>query len=147
MIRGSALAFALALSLVAIVAAKGPTVRLVISGASLAEPVEITDPKALVHVWSTDFIGERTTETAHSLPRYTVSFYVKPPRSEVRMMYVVHYTVDPRTGDGFVHFPGRGEEWWQLNVSTIWREQHDGRWFKAAVTWNAAIRSRVLSQL
>jgi hypothetical protein len=140
---GAALMLATVSSFVVPSAAKGPTIRLVISGPLLEQPLEVTDPAALAHVWSTAFLGGPAAEPRQSLPRYAVSFYVQPPRSEVRMMYVVHYVVDPDTGRSYVYLPGRGEEWYRLNASTIYREKHDGRWFEADPAWSAAVRARL----
>ena len=41
----------------ALLSAKGPTVRLTVSGGSLQSPIEVTTPAALAHVWSDEFIG------------------------------------------------------------------------------------------
>ena len=92
----------------------------------------MTDAAALVYVWSNDFIGPVTTAPDTSLPRYHVSFHVRPLRSDVvRVMYVVHYVVDPRTNEGFVYLPGRGEDGYRLNIGTILRDNDDGRWHRA----------------
>jgi hypothetical protein len=125
--------------------AKGPTVRLTITGPGLLQPLDVTDPDALVHVWSAGFIGAVTVAPAASLPRYLVSFHVQPPRSNVKVMYAVRYVVDPQTRAGFVYLPGRGEEGYRLNVSTILRETDDGRWHHAPAAWSQAISSRLTS--
>jgi hypothetical protein len=136
MITGTLIALAL---MVGLVHAKGPTVKLTIPGPGVAQALEVTDPNALVHVWNGDFIGSPASIPDESLPRYTVSFYALPPRSAVRMVYVVHYARDPKTGQGFVHLPGRGEEWYGLNVSTILRDGQDGKWHQASPAWSTAI--------
>ena len=124
--------------------AKGPTIKLSISGPGVREPLIVTDAAALVHVWSNGFIGSITTPPDSSLPRYHVSFHVQPPRSDVvRVMYVVQYVLDPKTNDGFVYLPGRGEDGYRLNVGTMLREGHDGRWHRAPAEWNQAISARL----
>jgi hypothetical protein len=115
--------------------AKGPTVRLAVTAPHLPAPVNITDPGVLDHatVWEGRFIGTAAREPDDSLPRYLVSFYVDLPRNAgVRLMYVVRYVRDPRTGAAFIHLPGRGDEWYRSNVRTILREGQDGRWFRAS---------------
>lgn len=123
---GDLVALLVTLTMAVTVDAKGPTVRLTIVGPGLSHPIEITDPAAIVqNVWGGEFIGRPATKPDRALPRYVVSFYVKPPREQVRMMYVVQYAWDPITGDGLVYLPGRGEEWYSLNVSTIFRDGQD----------------------
>jgi hypothetical protein len=145
LITVSLVVLAIAAGFAARVDAKGPTVRLTITGPGLLQPLDVTDPHALVHVWSTGFIGPITVEPAASLPRYLVSFHVQPPRSNVKVMYAVRYVVDPQTRKGFVYLPGRGEEGYGLNVSTILREADDGRWHHAPAAWSRAISSRLPS--
>jgi len=142
--RSLGLALAVVVSIGASLVAKGETVRLSITGPGLTEPLVVTDAAALVHVWSDAFIGPMSGAPDTSLPRYQVSFHVLPARSrEVRVMYVVHYVVDPRTSEGFVYLPGRGEESYQLNVSTMLREKDDGRWHRAPRAWSRAISARL----
>jgi hypothetical protein len=35
------------------------------------------------------------------------------------MRYVVYYTRDPQSGDGYVYLPGPGEEWYRLKIGAI----------------------------
>jgi hypothetical protein len=135
-IAGTVIALAL---MAGLVHAKGPTVKLTVAGPGLAQALEVTDPNALVHVWNGDFIGLATSVPDESLPRYTVSFYALPPRSAITMVYVVLYARDSKTGQGFVYLPGRGEEWYGLNVSTILRDGQDGKWHKASPAWSTAV--------
>lgn len=122
------------------VTAKGPTVKLTVSGGALPHPIEVTTPAALVHVWSDDLLGERTTAPDSDTPRYQVEFHVLPNRTrEVRVMYVVTYVVDQH-GNGFVRLPGRGEQYSGLNASTILR---DTGWYRAKQPWSDALRSRL----
>ena len=93
-----------------VVAAKGQTRRLVVTGGTLQASIEITSPDALANVWGGSFLGEPTAEPSRTLPRYTVSFYVVPPREAAeRLMYVVSYVRDPDGAGGVVCLPGRGE--------------------------------------
>ncbi len=125
--------------------AKGPTVKLAISGPGLPDVLTVTDRKAIeATVWGGEFIDRRkgsVPEPPPGLPRYTIQFYVEPPRREVRMMYVVEYVWDPTSNRAIVHLPGRADKWYWLNVSTILRDGADGQWFYASTAWGAAIRS------
>jgi hypothetical protein len=122
------------------IAAKGTTVRLTLAGPALSSPVEVTSPDAIAaNVWAGNFIENPTTEPDKAFPRYAVSFYVESPRGPVRMMYVVYYVRNPQTGQGLVYLPGRGEEWYRLNVSTILRDGQDGKWHEAESGWSEAI--------
>jgi hypothetical protein len=56
-------------------------------------------------------------------------------------MYVVTYAHDPRTGDGFVYLPGRGEDGYWLNASSILRPS--GRWHRAAPRWSRAVNAQI----
>lgn len=138
--RTGSLAALLALfAMAATLAAKGATVRLTVTGPGLSSPVEVVSPGALsANVFEGNFIGSPTDEPGKSLPRYTVSFYVATPRNPVRIMYVVSYVRNQHTGQGFVYLPGRGEEWYRLNVSTILRGQ-EGEWHRADAAWSDAI--------
>jgi hypothetical protein len=120
-------------------AAKGETVRLVISGPNLSGPVQTTEPKTLANVWAGRFIGESAIEPDVRLPRYRITFYVLSPREQVRPMYVVMYVRDPSSGHGFVYLPGRGEDGWAMNVRTILRDGQDGRWHRANREWSDAL--------
>lgn len=125
---------------VAGVSAKGPTVKLTVSGGSLQRPVDVSSQPALVHVWSDDFIGAPTGQPGAELPRYQVAFHVRPNGTrEPRVMYVVTYVHDPVSGEAFIYLPGRGEEHYALNVSTILREGRDGRWHRAVPAWAQAL--------
>ena len=83
------LVLALIVGLVSGVAAKGPTVKLTITSERLTRPLDVTNPIALVDVWTgtraagswwdfpKPFIGGVVTEPDAALPRYTISFLVK----------------------------------------------------------------------
>ncbi len=134
-------ALAITLSVLVIpLTAKGPTVKLTVTGQNLAQAIDVVSPNALVHVWTDDFLAGPTEVPEPSLPRYRVSFYAQLPDTSIKMVYVVYY-VKSATGDGFVYLPGRGEEAWALNVGTILREGKEGQWHHAADQWSQAINS------
>lgn len=120
------------------------TVRLDITGSSLAKPLAVTDAALLElsNVYAGNFLGPVTTPIDPAWQRFVVSFAVesRTPHPElalsgVRRTYVVHYARDPGTDEGFVYLPGRGEPGHRLNIGLIIREQSDGRWHKAAPHW------------
>jgi hypothetical protein len=148
----------LSLAIPARVFAKGDTVRITIKGADLKTPIEITDPKILAtfNVWtgpgtSSDAPGFNSNapgfiidwspgpvaEPPKGLQRYEVSFYAKLPKE--RLIYLVFYEYDPATKRGYVYLPGRTDEWYRLNVSTIIRGV-EGRWFRAWSEWDSVAR-------
>ena len=126
---------------------KGPTVKLTVTGPGVDHPVEITDSRALANVYSNDWFAAPAAGPSTKLPRYVVSFHVDLERGQgVRVMYAVRYVHDPATGEGFVYLPGRGDEMYKLNVTTIMREGVDGRWYRASKNWDVAIWSRLRTE-
>jgi hypothetical protein len=137
--------------------AKGQTVKITIKGADLKTPVEITDPQVLTNfqVWSgpgtsssspgfdpnaSGFIvdwSQAAAEPPKGLQRYEVSFYAKMPNE--RLIYVVFYEYDPSTEQGYIYLPGRTDEWYRLNVSTIFHGV-EGKWFRAWSAWEGVAR-------
>jgi hypothetical protein len=134
--------------------AKGDTVRIIIKGADLKAPIEITDSKTLArfNIWtgpgtSSDLPGFDSnspsfiidwsqgpvTERPTGLQRYQVCFYSKLPNE--RLSYVVFYEYDPVIQRGYIYLPGRTDEWYRLNVSTIFRGI-EGKWFRAWSVWD-----------
>jgi len=138
--------------------AKAETSKIVIKGADLSAPIEITDRKTLTNfiIWtgpgtgcegvgcqkpSTESFIVDWSQTAADHPsglhRYQGSFYAKMP--DERLIYVVFYEYDPATEHGYVYFPGRTEEWYRLNVSTIFHGV-EGKWFRAWSVWEGVAR-------
>ncbi|HUE84768.1 MAG TPA: hypothetical protein VMO26_01700 [Vicinamibacterales bacterium] len=94
--RHTLLAIALMFGTAVALSAKGPTIKLTVTGAQLANAIEITTPAALAHVWSDDFLGAVVEEPRAALPRYTVQCHVLPHgRRDAQVMYVVTYVKDP----------------------------------------------------
>jgi hypothetical protein len=138
--------------------AKGEIVKITIQGAGLKTPIVIADLKTLPHfnVWSgpgtccpitneaDEFIidwSKSVTARAQGLQRYQVSFYAKVPNE--RLIYVVFYEYDPATEEGYIYLPGKADEWYRLNVSTIFRGV-EGRWFRATSEWDSFARPLIL---
>ena len=144
--------------------AKAETSKIIIKGADLRAPIEITDPKTLAKflVWtgtgttcttaagtscappSTEsFIvdwSQAIVDHPSELHRYEVSFYAKMP--EERLIYVVFYEYDPAKKRGYVYFPGKTEEWYRLNVSTIFHGV-EGKWFRSWSLWDGVAESLI----
>ncbi len=129
--------------------AKGETTKIVVTGPGLAQPLELTDKEVLAaNVWAGEFVdwakGKAVAPGANA-SRYLLQFHVRAPRMEPRMMYVVRYAWDDSANRALVYLPGRGDEWYRLNVSTILRDGLDGHWFYATDRWSRAVR-RALPQ-
>ena len=125
--------------------AKGQTVKLVVSGGGLREPIEITGKDvAFANPWGDSFVHSwnAIAEPAAAAPRYDVSFYEHLAPGDVEMKYVVDY-VPGLTGHGAIHLPGRGDPRYRGNNSTIMREGRDGKWFPASSEWERVVGSRV----
>jgi hypothetical protein len=141
--------------------AKADISKITIKGAHLKIPIEITDPKTLAHfnVWSgpgSSWSGGKSpptwvdtfsmdwfqdvTEHPKGLQRYEVSCYAKLPNE--RLIYVVFYEYDPSTEHGYIYLPGRTDEWYRLNVGTIYRDV-EGLWFRASSEWDSIARELI----
>jgi hypothetical protein len=138
--------------------AKGDISKITIQGPDLNTPIAITDPKTLPHftVWNGPGISGPGLNKAHrfiidwaqpiaerpqELERYQVSFYAEWPTE--RLIYVVFYEYNPATERGYIYLPGRTDEWYRLNVSTIFRGV-EGRWFRASSEWDSFARPLIL---
>ncbi len=134
--------------------AKGKTIRITIQGADLKSPIEITDPKILANfnVWDgpgtssneghgliVDWSQGTMSSPPKGLPLYEVSFYADSGNQEEKQVYVVWYEYDPSSRHGYVYLPGKGEKWWRLNVSSIFRGV-EGNWFSAWSSWEDVAR-------
>jgi len=127
-----------------LVFAKGTTTKVVITSAELQSPIEIGDPEVLknFNVWSgpgtfsndvegnegfiIDWASGVVTERPNGLRKFELSFYVRyanRPFGEQtdQLAYVVSYSVDPATGQGYVYLPGKADEPYRLNTKAIYR--------------------------
>ena len=143
-----AVAIALALFLTDISFAKGPTLKVVISGDDLSTPIEITDRGRLAdfNIWTgpgtspskeDGFIANWSSAVAapsNSLKRYLVSFYANH-HGDGGADYVIIYAYDPAGRTGYVYLPGRGEEEYARNTFSIYRRV-EGNWFLARNAWD-----------
>jgi hypothetical protein len=145
MIRGL-FVLVVAMSIVRPAHAKGPTVLLTVTGPTLSRALEITDSRLLASssVYAGSFLNGNCGKPDSSLPQYQVFFHVELPKwmnAGVQVKYVVVYAADPRTGEGFIYLPGRGDDGYGLNARTILRDGHDGRWHRASRQWAAVLNA------
>jgi hypothetical protein len=133
------------LLLAAPVTAKGPASKIMIEGADLAAPIEITDLDILNRFdpWGGQFFGtggplEWPPYVGLRLP-YEVFFYVQNNQGESVLRYMFYYYPDPAGGRGYIYLPGSGEPYYGVNTGTIIRNESDGRWRYAMPTWDAMI--------
>jgi hypothetical protein len=127
------------------------TVKLVVNGPGLRNDVEITDPPAIAaNVYGGNFMTTTATEPDKTWPRYRVAFYINTRERGVVLAYAVSYVRSPKTGEGFVYLPGRGEADYGLNISTVIRDggsspglqlARDGAWQHVDAAWGAAINA------
>ena len=125
------------------VGAKGKTVKLVVSGGGLQEPIEIAGKDVLfANPWGEEFVHPWTAldTPPQAVRRYEVSFYDELRPGDVQMKYVVDYATN-HPGRGAIFLPGRGDARYRLNASTILRDGRDGRWFPASDEWERVVGS------
>ena len=128
--------------------AKGTTVKLTLVGPGLAALVEIVEPAILdrSNVWEGSFLGELADAPGVTQAPYTLNFDVQPPewmRQAPRTMYTVRLARNAKSGGLLLYLPGRGESGYQLNVSTMLRDTHDGHWHRPPAAWASAIAKYV----
>jgi hypothetical protein len=118
--------------------------KLFISGGKLPQPVEVTNPQLLQasNPWFGSFIpawteiSERVAEPPQTAPRYEIAFYARfSPKEAPHIIYVGYYAFDPASRRGFIYLPGRSEQWYRTNVSSIIRPHEDGQWNLANPSW------------
>ena len=166
MLRGL-LAIGVALGLSTVISAKGETTKITISGANLTNPIEITDANIVrqFQVWTgpgtrvcrggrgncvegtegfiVDWLAGAVAERPSELQHYEVSFYVTDARADgqtgpERRAYVVSYEYDPVSSQGYVYLPGKDDQWYPLNSTSIYRGR-EGNWFRATRAWQDAV--------
>jgi uncharacterized membrane protein (Fun14 family) len=143
--------------------AKGRTVKIAITSEHLSTPIESTNEavgqfgvwegpgvvignvpqaKGFIADWSRGIITGRR----NGLERYEVSFYEGCKftdssachSEEPSLAYVVFYEYDPSSGQGYVYLPGKDDEWYEVNVRSIYRKV-EGNWFSATNEWQSFV--------
>jgi hypothetical protein len=135
---------------------KGSPALIVISGGSLAQPIEITDSDSLkaFDPWMGQFADwqqKALTDAPCFRRSFEVLFYLKWPgrdsaldRGPLQMIYATRYCSTDSTG--YVYLPGRGEPQYLRNIGTIIRGAADGKWHPATAAWDSLMRSALAAQ-
>lgn len=131
---------------------KGSPNKIVITGGGLRRPIEINEREILKSFdpWMGQFIDRAkgpVAEPSRQDPAYDVFFYMKwsgrhstYDRGKLKMVYTMRYVRGHDGQPGYIYLPGRGEEFYNNNIGTIWREKEDGRWHQASAAWEVAMR-------
>ena len=110
-------------------------------------PVEIRQPELLSQCdpWSGQFADWKrgvTSAPVNLTNAYQVFFLMKWPgrssnydRGQLRMIYEFSYVPGTDVDPGYVYLPARGEEFHEINISTIIRDGLDGHWIHASRSW------------
>ena len=93
-------------------------------------------------MYAGNFLGPAIESSNPEWQRFVVTFavgsrtpYPALAPTGVQRSYVVHYARDLATDESYVYLPGRGEPGYRQNIGLIIREDHDGRWHRAAPAW------------
>ena len=138
--------------------AKANTVKITIKGTDFKTPIEISDPKILVNfqIWTgpgtssnekQGFIIDWSQGPVREMSQvlrghgvmfrgYQVSFHTGP---NDQIAYVVYYSFSPGEEQGYVYVPGESDEWYGLNVRTVFRGV-EGKLFRAWDAWERVAR-------
>jgi hypothetical protein len=155
----------IALALSTVMSAKGDTIKITVAGATLANPIEMTDATIVrqFQVWTgpgtqacsgghcvegtegfiVDWSSGAVAHKPRGLQHYEVSFYVTDARfpgqpGPEHLAYVVSYEYDASASQGYVYLPGKGDPLYSLNAGSIYRDL-EGRWFRATHAWQDAV--------
>ena len=132
---------------------KGSPELIVISGGGLAQPVEISDQNLLkaFDPWSGQFADwqEKPLADAPCFRRsFKVQFYMKWPGREssldhnnLQMIYATRYC--SAGSSGYIYLPGPGETDYRTNVTTIFRNNAEGKWHPSTAAWNSLMADAV----
>jgi hypothetical protein len=128
--------------------AKSPTVKITISGGTLAHEIEVIDPHILdlSNVWGGAFLDASTKSAVapvRAVTTYEVWFYIKSGDNGLQRRYVLYYSPGLGKEKGLIYLPGRGQPWYWLNVSAILRDGKDGKWNHASTSWEELIASAI----
>ena len=143
------------LSIPVSLAAKGETIRITIEGDKLADAIAIIDKDVIAryNVWGGPGTftqlpdGSRVTHETHGPVADWARGATNPPQNAVvykvsfvttrtnPSTYVVKYSFDPVTKQGYVYIPGKSDPEFHDNTWLIYRGV-EGNWFYAAKEWD-----------
>lgn len=136
---------------------KGAPDKIVMRGDRLAQPVEMTDREILkgFDVYSGQFIDWKKGLVAAPPNQdiaYEVFFYMKwkerhskYDQGNLKLIYSVRYVPGRDGAPGYVYLPGRDDDRYSINISTIIREGDDGKWHQASPAWDALMKRLIAS--
>jgi hypothetical protein len=152
----------LLLAIPASLLAKAPTLKIVIQGADLKTPIQISNANVLANFqvlsgkgtysneprleepsFIIDWSQGPIVEPPKGLPSYEILFYADRPNE--RLVYAVSYAFDAVKGEGYVYLPGRNDENYELNVHTIIRRV-EGKWFHSWDKWDSIAQQLIQSR-
>lgn len=132
--------------------AKGDPVEARVEGPGLDQPIELTDSRLMstLNPWAGEFAdwdGALVEDPPNLDETYRVSVYTDLRQdAEARdLVYVFYYHPNDEGQRGLIYTPGKGEEWYETNVSTIFAGR-DGKWRPARETLDSALRPLLQSQ-
>ena len=136
---------------------KGSPDKITIRGGKLARTIEITDRESLkgFDPWSGQFIDWNKGFVANPPDRnytFEVFFYKKWPgrhsrydQGDLKLIYALRYYPGRNGEPGYIYLPGKGEAFYDLNIGTIIRKDHDGRWLFASSAWEALFKRALMA--
>lgn len=151
--------------------AKGPTVKITVTGPRLPTPLATTDSRVGdFPVWSgpgvrvggieqtEGFIVDWKQGPVQALPdgleRYEVAFYtfctgwrIGCTAQEPWMVYVVLYAFSPQERQGYVYLPDRGDELFKFNTAMWHGAAFHGKWLRATAAWEIFVRPLIAKGL
>ena len=128
--------------------AKAETVKITVSGGSLATTINVTHARILElsHAWGDSFL-DTSRPPIDQAPQgpwpYEVSFYSLIGENDVRKTCVLYYYPSHSTDLGLVYLPGNRSAVWALNVGTVLRRGRDGKWNYASPAWDTSMKSTI----
>ena len=98
---------------------------------------EIEETEGFIVDWHSGVVEEHPSE----LPHYQVAFYGS---SRDQPVYVVYYEPDASSGQGYVYLPGKGDEFYPMNIGSISHGHgFEGHWLRATGDWQDAAASLI----
>jgi hypothetical protein len=137
---------------------KGSPDKITIRGGKLARTIEIIDRESLkgFDPWTGQFIDWGKGFVVNPPNRnytFEVFFYKKWPgrhsrydQGDLKLIYALRYYPGRNGESGYIYLPGKGEAFYDLNIGTIIRKEHDGRWLFASPAWEALFKRALMAE-
>ena len=145
------LAAMLVLTLVVAVQAKGIPSLVIVKGARLPHPIEITDPEILKKFspWLGEFIDAKAGAVAtpkNQSQVFEILIYMKSRSGELRLIYSITYCPSQDDSVGYIFLPGKDDPRYRTNASTILRDNDDGKWHMANPVWEKPVKRLITAE-